>query len=366
MNPSESALPLPEPRFDERRLAAAFAVLGDLVAGGRVPAAIVGVAGPAGEARLASFGAGTAGEPITPAHRFSIASVTKPIVATVVMQAIEDGLLSLDRRIVECVPSFTPPSPLAGGAEEITIGQLLNHTSGIVDLPQRPDRQHSAADIIGELSLQPLVFPPGSAFAYASDSFFLLAEVIRVADGVEAFEESLHRRLLGPLQMGATSFRGREPGRPSAPVGMIGVSEPELTVLGRWFEALQHPGGGLWSTAGDLVRFGQAMLNGGSLDGTRILNPTTVALMTSDQTVSLLDVGDPSFRPSYGFGWDKSAASRDLPGSPAQFDHAGSSGSRLWVDPARGLVVVMVAGLWRTGGELFDAVIVPVYEAMLA
>jgi CubicO group peptidase (beta-lactamase class C family) len=171
--------------------------------------------------------------------------------------------------------------------------------------------------------------------------------------------------VLGPLEMGATSFRGREPGRPSAPVGMMGVSEPELTALGRWFEALQHPGGGLWSTAGDLVRFGQAMLNRGTLAGTRILNPATVALMTSDQTRGLPDVGDPSFRPSYGFGWDKAATSRDLPGSPDQFDHAGSSGSRLWVDPARGLVVVVVAGLWRTGGELFDEVIAPIYDAML-
>ena len=107
------------------------------------------------------------------------------------------------------------------------------------------------------------------------------------------------------------------------------------------------------------------MLNGGTLDGIRILGPAAVAHMTSDQTRGLLDVGDPSFRPSHGFGWDKAATSRDLPGSPAQFDHAGSSGSRLWVDPARGLVVVMVAGLWGTGGGLFDEVIGPVYDALL-
>jgi CubicO group peptidase (beta-lactamase class C family) len=87
--------------------------------------------------------------------------------------------------------------------------------------------------------------------------------------------------------------------------------------------------------------------------------------MTSDQTGGLIDAGDQTFRPSYGFGWAKSATSRDLPGSSAQFDHAGSSGSRLWVDPARGLVYVMVAGLWGTGGELSDEVFVPVYEAIL-
>jgi CubicO group peptidase (beta-lactamase class C family) len=354
-----------EPRFDESRLAAAFAVLGDQVAAGRVPGAVVAVAGPDGGPRIEAFGVGAEGEPVTFAHRFSVASVTKPIVATAVMQAIEEGLLSLETRIVERLPQFTPPSPSGGSSAEITVRQLLNHTSGVVDPPLVPDPRRTAERIIGELSERPLEFPPGTAFGYASDTFLLLAEIVRLADGTETFAESLRRRVLAPLAMDATSFRSREPGQPSAAAGMIGLSENELAAYERWFEPLDHPGGGLWSTAGDLIRFGQAMLNGGALGGAQVLSPESVQLMTSDQIAGLHEPGDPSFRPCYGLGWDKSTTSRGLPGSPAQFDHAGSSGSRVWIDPADGFVFAMVAGLWLTGGELSDEVIGPVYGALM-
>jgi CubicO group peptidase (beta-lactamase class C family) len=146
---------------------------------------------------------------------------------------------------------------------------------------------------------------------------------------------------------------------------MIGLSDEQLAAYGRWFEPLEHPGGGLWSTVGDLIRFGQAMLNGGSLGGVRVLQPESVALMTSDQTVGLLHQGDPPSPVHYGLGWDKSTMNKDLSGSPAVFDHAGSSGSRLWVDPDAGFVFVMAAGLWLTGGELSDEVIAPVYGALV-
>ena len=165
--------------------------------------------------------------------------------------------------------------------------------------------------------------------------------------------------------MDATSFRANEPGQLSAPAGMIGLTPDQLKAFAQWFAALDHPGGGLWSSAADLIRFGRAMLNEGALEGVRILSPASVALMTSDQTHGLRDPGDPAFRPSYGLGWDRSSTSRDLPGSSVEFDHAGSSGARLWVDPAAGFVFVMLAGLWLTGGELSDEVIAPVYRALI-
>lgn len=324
-----------------------------------MPAAVVAVAGPTGMPRTAAFGVGGEGEPITLAHRFSVASLTKPIVATAVMQAIEDGLLSLDTPVVERLPRFAPPSPAGGSSSEITVRQLLNHTSGVIDPPLIPDPRRTADGIIGELSATPLEFPPGTAYHYASDTFLLLAEIVRLADGTETFAESLRRRVLAPLEMNATSFRATEPGQPSAPVGMIGLSDEQLAAYVRWFEPLEHPGGGLWSTVGDLIRFGQAMLDGG-----RVVRPESVALMTSDQTAGLLQRGDPPSPVHYGLGWDKSTLNEDVPGSPAVFDHAGASGSRLWVEPDAGFVFVMVAGLWLTGGALSDEVLARVYDAI--
>jgi CubicO group peptidase (beta-lactamase class C family) len=364
MSTADRRHPIAEPRFDKGRLDAAFAVLGRRVAEKRVPATVVAVAGPTGQPRAAAFGVGGEGEPITFAHRFSVASVTKPIVATAVMQAIEEGLLALETPIVERLPRFTPPSPGGGNSGEITIRHLLNHTSGVVDPPLIPDPRRTADAIIGEISANPLEFPPGSAYHYASDTFLLLAEIVRLADATETFAESLRRRVLTPLEMSATSFRATESGQPSAPVGMIGLSDMQLAAYGRWFEPLEHPGGGVWSTVGDLIRFGQAMLNGGSLGGVRVLRPESVALMTSDQTAGLLQPGDPPSPVHYGLGWDKSTINERLPGSPSAYDHAGSSGSRIWVDPEAGVVFVMVAGLWLTGGELSDEVLARVYDAL--
>lgn len=364
MSTADRRHPIAGPRFGQARLDAAFRVLGDRVAEGRIPAAVVAVAGPTGEPRTAAFGVGGEGEPITLAHRFSVASVTKPIVATAVMQAIEDGLLSLETPVVERLPRFTPPSPAGGSSDEITVRQLLNHTSGVIDPPLIPDPRRTADTIMGELSANPLEFPPGSAYHYASDTFLLLAEIVRLADGTETFAESLRRRILAPLEMAATSFRANEPGQLSAPVGMIGLSREQLAAHARWFEPLDYPGGGLWSTAGDLIRFGQAMLNGGSLGEVHVLQPESVALMSSDQTDGLLQPGDPPSLVHYGLGWDKSTMNEELPGSPGVFDHAGSSGSRLWVDPDAGFVFVMVAGLWLTGGDLSEEVLARVYDAL--
>lgn len=353
------------PKFDERRLERAFRIHASHVTDGPLPAAVLAVAGPDGVLRTSAVGVGADGEPITAEHRFCVASVTKPIVATTVMQLVEEGRLSLTDRVAHLVPWFSPaPSARGGDPGAITIWHLLTHTSGMTDVPWAPDPTLTRDAIMARLASQPLVAPPGAAYRYASDTFFLLAEIVRLADGTSSFAESLRARILQSLGMSATSFADVLPGMPSAGVSLYG--EPQGVVLAwrRWFTALEHPGGGLWSTAADLVAFARAMLRAGSGDGPRVLGSRFVRMMSREQTVGVMEAGDSPRRPAYGLGWGTGSLTGRLPGSPSVFEHTGATGSRLWVDPEEGLVIALLAGVWGVPGELGDAVVGAVYGAL--
>ena len=114
------------------------------------------------------------------------------------------------------------------------------------------------------------------------------------------------------------------------------------------YTALRLAGGGLWSTADDLLRFGRAMLRGGELDGVRVLGRPIVDLMTREVTVNGLGTtGDRLADDHYAIGWGKPGAGvTEL--SRSAFGHGGVSGTRLWVDPAYDLVFVYLTGPWGT------------------
>ena len=108
---------------------------------------------------------------------------------------------------------------------------------------------------------------------------------------------------------------------------------------------LRMAGGGLWSSAADLLRFGRAMLGGGELDGARVLAPAFVDLMTREVTVDGLGATpDRLTDEHYAIGWGKPGAAS--PASPSAFGHGGMSGTRLWIDPAHDLVFVYLTGVW--------------------
>ena len=138
----------------------------------------------------------------------------------------------------------------------------------------------------------------------------------------------------------------------------IGVV-PEDAVA-RWFISIAHPGAGLWSTAEDLLRFGRAMLGGGSLDGARIMGSRFVELMTREQTAMVLEEGVVPRDPTYGLGWGLPGLDGSLPVSSHAFGHGGATGTRLLIDPDADLVVVYLTNVWgasdRHGLEAIGAV----------
>ncbi|HET7677377.1 MAG TPA: serine hydrolase domain-containing protein [Candidatus Limnocylindrales bacterium] len=352
--------------LDPSRLDRAFALVAGQVAEGRSHASALGVATAARTLRVEAFGA--EGIKVEPESLFLLASITKPIVATAVMQLVEEGRLVLSEPLQRYLPAFSPEPAEPGlpGAEVVTTWHILTHSSGLEDVPleqlamEQPDRQ----ELLRRACTGRLRFVPGTRYEYGSNSFYLLAELIEQL-GRRPFADQLRERLFEPLGMVDTRFDASGAGARTAPVRGIGLEGERLAMGLHYLAALELPGGGLWGTAEDLLRFGRAMLRGGELDGARVLAPSSVALMTRLHTADLLEPGTPPRRPNYGLGWALPGLGGGLPASGRSFGHSGATGTMLLVDPEHDLVVVFLRNEWDADPFLSDAVIQAVYGAVL-
>ena len=334
------------PAFDSGRLDAAFANVARQVDAGEVPAAVLGVARREGTPRIEAFQR-SGGDPARADSIFLLASITKPIVATAVLQLVEAGSLSLRTPIRAYIPEFraVPPGPGLPGPDLVTAQHLLSHTSGIVDPPEPPATEVvTRAQALEYALTAPLRFLPGTRYEYASVTFSLLGELIRRLSGLD-YPEYLAERIFRPLGMVDTAFTPRDLGRVTWPR----FGDPVLSdrqVLVRRFDSAAQPGGGLWSTAADVLAFGRAMLGGGALDGVRILGARWVELMTREQTAGVREGGAVPRDPTYGLGWSLPGLDNALPVSRRAFGHGGATGTRLLVEPAADLVLVYLTNVW--------------------
>ena len=320
------------------------------------------------------------GSPMTHDSIFRIASMTKPIVSTALMMLYEEGYFQLRDPIAKWLPEFADmqvavPSPpqerLMGryktipAASPITVQQLLTHTAGLSNsyrgitqpeflaMSAEPKRHDTVADMLQRLAQLPLNFHPGEHWEYgrATDVVGRLVEVMS-GQTLDAF---LRERIFVPLGMPDTHFylpqskldRFAALYRPNA-AGKIELAEA-ATIESR-FVAEPHVyfsgAGGLVSTARDYFRFHQMMLNGGELEGTRIVSRKTVELMTANHTG---DKGIWLTGPGYGFGLGYAVVT-DLgpsgtPRSEGSFFWSGAYGTIFWVDPSEEVIGILLQQL---------------------
>jgi CubicO group peptidase (beta-lactamase class C family) len=271
----------------------------------------------------------------------TVASITKPVTATAIFQLVEQGKLLLNVPIAHYFPEFG-----ANGKERITAWHILTHSSGLPEDEIYGQLQAmrgvpSEGWLFEQICRSRPVFDPGTAHRYVTLSFRVLAELIKLLTGLP-HPEYMRRNIFEPLGMKETGFAPVAPER-AAPVHNFGLPDEAAA----WI-ALADPGGGLWSTAADLVRFGQAYLRGGELDGYRLVSPASIALMTGHYTQGKFAHGTTD-RFNYGAGWGKPSIPRDgdLLASPRAFGHGGASGSQLWIDPDYGFVHVYLSNGWN-------------------
>lgn len=201
-----------------------------------------------------------AGAPTTADTRFMIASMTKMFVATAAMLLVEEGKLSLDRRIGDVLLTITPPW------RNVSVRQLLTHTSGIPSFtdfdvfpcPQRkPEADYVMGDVLQEVACLPLQFRPGSDFGYSETNYHLLAMLLEQVGG-RPYETFMLERVLRPLGMNSTGLM-RRPGEPDRRAVGYASKDGRIQRAPELYPMVEL---GLVSTVYDLARFDQALANG--------------------------------------------------------------------------------------------------------
>lgn len=294
-----------------------------------------------------------------PDSLFWIASMTKPITATAVLMLQDEGKLTVDDPVEKHLPEFknqwlienrtNDTMRLKRPARPITLRDLLTHTSGLSDL-SAPRPHCILAELVMAYSQLPLKFPPGSKWEYCNSGINVLGRVVEVASG-QCFADFLQERIFKPLGMKDTTFwpsaaQAKRLAKSYTPGKAAGTLE-ETNI---WFikgnlgdrSRTAFPSGGLFSTAQDMWRFYQTILNGGECNGKRILSSEAVALMTRTQTGDLRTGFTDGM--SFGYGWAvvKTPTGVTAMLSPGTYGHGGAYGTQGWVDPKKDLICVLM------------------------
>ena len=303
---------------------------------------------------------------------FKICSMTKPVASVAVMTLYEEGHFFLSDPIGRYLPALAnlrvanlaeasagQEIPTERARRQVTIHDLLRHTSGftygdlsntVVDAVYREREilyQPTLEDQVAALGEIPLLYQPGTQWNY-SVSVDVLGRLVEVVSG-QPFDVFLRERIFDPLGMADTGFRVPDSKSDrvaptyghSGPDRALGLGDTSICDLP---PTLFSGGAGLRSTAQDYARFAQMLLNGGELDGARILGRKTVELMTVDHLEEGMPTGFLSPGWSFGLGFTvKTEAGLDgLPSSVGEYNWIGIQGTSFWVDPEEDLVGVFM------------------------
>jgi CubicO group peptidase (beta-lactamase class C family) len=307
--------------------------------------------------------------PATPATIYKWFSMTKIFTAVAILQLHERGQLDIDRPVADYLPFFEVKYPSAS-SQTVTVRHLLNHSSGMPDnVPEvfgwmhlenepRPDQTALLQEVFPKYA--ELRFEPGAESRYSNVGYMVLGAIIEAVSG-QTYEDYVVENILQPLGMEHTNFVYTDAMLADAAVGshpLVNIQSVFLPIFygnrlggfirettgGRmWFNrfyADSDPPTGLIGPATDLARFTAAYLNGGELDGARILSPETVALMTNEGHVAAVNTGQTD-TPVQGLGWEIQPL-----GESQCLEHGGGGpgfGSAMRLYPDESLAVIVLA-----------------------
>lgn len=297
-------------------------------------------------------------KPMTTDALFWIASQSKAITATALMMLVDEGKVKLDDPVEKYLPEFKGQWLTAERDNDhlllkkprhpITVRNILSHTSG---LPFASAMEQPTLDLlplrvaVQSYAMTPLVFEPGSKSQYSNAGINTAGRILEVVSGMP-YEKFLDQRLFEPLGMKDTTFwpnaeqlkrlaKSYKPNADKSDLQEIKISQLKYPLGDRSRQPM--PGGGLFSTAADVGRFCQMVLNGGTFQGKRYLSPEAVKTMTSKQTGDLPD--------AYGLGWFT---------HNGVFGHGGAHATNMTIDSNRGILTVFMvqhAGFPKDGDK---------------
>ncbi|THD77560.1 MAG: class A beta-lactamase-related serine hydrolase [Phenylobacterium sp.] len=325
------------------------------------------------------------GTPLADDTVYRIYSMTKPIACVALMTLVEEGRIALDDPVAKYIPAWKDLGVFSAGvgpylttppARPMQVVDLLRHTSGLtygfqnrtnVDAAYRKLKveamhgEHDLEAFIGLLAKLPLEFSPGEAWNYSvsTDVVGYLAQVV----AGKPLSEVLRERIFEPLKMVDTGFFVREDRRSrfaacydAVPGGGMKLNDDPTTSPYLKPPALESGGGGLVSTAADYLRFTNMLVNGGELDGARILAPKTIRLMASNHLPGDKDLTElsrslfsESTNAGVGFGLGFAVVFDPpktlIPCSKGEFYWGGAASTAFWVDPVEEVTAVFMTQL---------------------
>jgi CubicO group peptidase (beta-lactamase class C family) len=344
--PVGAGLPAAPPEalgFDSAGLAAAVAYLRAEVDSGAFPGAVLAVGRHGRLALLAPVGhyAVDDKDPVETATVYDLASLTKVVgLTTACMMLVDEGRLELDAPAQRYVPAFR-----GSGKEEVTIRDLLTHSSG---LPAwRPLYRETATrtEALALVDTTPLAWRPGERFVYSDLGAIVLMQAVE-AITEQPLDRFLAARVFGPLGMATTGYLP-----PPSWWRAVAPTEWDTTFRQRMLRGEVHDANtarlngisghaGLFSNAADLSRFAAMLLNGGAWDSLQLIHSETIAEFTRRQ-----DLPPGSSR---ALGWDMpdeprtAGSSAGMQLSERAFGHTGFTGTSMWMDPDRDLFIILL------------------------
>lgn len=367
-------------------------VLAGHVDSGKLPGVSALVYQDGREAYFGAFGQADreAGRPMARDTLAQIFSMTKPVTGVALMQLWEQGKFQLDDPVAKHLPEFAGirvyagtdvrGQPLLEAPERApTIRDLMRHTAGLVEgggaqgpvgaLYRKADPEnldHSLAEEVRRIAGVPLLYHPGTRWVY-SPSVDVQARLVEVLSG-QPFDAYLQQHVFDPLRMHDTRYTLREADRPrmaalylrSDDGAMTRVPDAEALKLNGRRRALTPGGWGLVSSLDDYMRFARMLLEGGELDGVRLLQPATIRLMASDALPAQVGINDRSWLPGkgqVGFGIDfavrtaSPAGAKEASGEVGEFFWDGAANTLFWVDPVNRIAAVLFAQ-WLPPGTM--------------
>jgi CubicO group peptidase (beta-lactamase class C family) len=312
------------------------------------------------------------GVPMTKDSIFRMASMTKPITSVAIMMLYEEGRIAIGDPVSKYLPEFknmkvgVESKDANGNAvltlvpprRAMTVQDLLRHTSGLTYghrgrssalvkkayvAAGEQSREHTNAELVTKLAQTPLAFHPGTQWEYGR-STDVLGRIVEVVSGM-TLGEFFQTRIFAPLGMTDTFFT-------VPPDKVARVAQPMVEASSGRRPNVADPnepprfesgGGGLYSTAPDYLRFTRMLLNGGELEGVRLLSPKTIEFMTSDHLGGIAGSSYAGYGFGLGFAVRTAPGVNDNPGSVGEYLWGGAQGTYFWIDPKEKLIAIFMS-----------------------
>jgi CubicO group peptidase (beta-lactamase class C family) len=344
----------------EPQLPAIGAAMEEMVAKNEIAGAVTAVVSRDRILHLQATGSAdvAAKRAMKPDALFWIASMTKPVTGVAVLMLQDDGKLSVSDPVAKYLPEFAGLKTPSGKPANLTITQVLTHTSGLGEASAPAAREaKTLSDLVPLWLASPMQYEPGERWKYTQSGINAGARIVEVVSGM-TFDVFVQKRIFDPLNMKDTTFYPTDAQRArlatayarNQQTGGLDPVPPRAD-----FGARGRPpqgNGGLYSTAPDYLRFCQMLLNGGTFEGRRYLSAAAMALLTTPQTGDLptgFFQSDTYGNRGANYGWGITTSILRTPHdgvaamlSPGTYGHGGAWGTQAWIDPVKGIAYILM------------------------